>query len=63
LEPGDYTFVITNDIRYQETTYSISINVATLDWRFVDESVDESLEFGLVTEPVDVSLDFGTLAA
>jgi len=63
LEPGDYTFVITNDIRYQETTYSISINVATLDWRFVDESVEESLEFGLVTEPVDVSLDFGTLAA
>lgn len=63
LEPGEYTFVITNDIRYQETTYSISINVATLDWRFVDESIEESLDFGPVTEGAETLLDFGSLAA
>jgi hypothetical protein len=62
LEPGEYTFVITNDIRYQETTYSISINVATLDWRFVDESIEESLDFRLVTEGAETLLDFGSLA-
>jgi hypothetical protein len=48
LEPGDYTFLITNDIRYLETTYSISINVAVLDWRFVAEDIEESLDFGSV---------------
>ena len=63
LEPGEYTFVITNDIRYQETTYSISINVATLDWRFVDEGIEESLDFGAITEGAETLLDFGSLAA
>jgi hypothetical protein len=63
LEPGEYTFVITNDIRYQETTYSISINVAALDWRFVDEGIEESLNFGSITEGAETLLDFGSLAA
>jgi hypothetical protein len=56
-------FLITNDIRYQETTYSISINVAVLDWRFVDESVEDALNFDLITESAETVIDFGTLAA
>ena len=63
LNPGEYVFLITNDIRYQETTYSISINVASLDWRFVDESIDDSLDFMLITEAAETDIDFGTLAA
>jgi hypothetical protein len=63
LDPGEYMFLITNDIRYQETTYSISINVAVLDWRFVDETVEDSLDFTLITESAETVIDFGTLAA
>ena len=39
LEKGKYLFVITNDIRYIETTYSIGLNVSVLDWRFVKENI------------------------
>lgn len=63
LAPGTYLFLITNDIRYLETTYSIGINVASLDWRFVYESVDEFLNFGLVTDSAEDVIDFGSLAA
>ncbi len=63
LDPGEYTFVITNDIRYQETTYSISVNIAVTDWRFVAESVEDSLDFRSVAESAETFLDFGTLAA
>lgn len=62
LDPGEYMFLITNDIRYLETTYSISINVASLDWRFVAESVEESLDFGSITEGAETVIDFGSLA-
>ena len=63
LDPGEYSFVITNDIRYQETTYSIGVNVAITDWRFVAEDVEEALDFRFVTESAETQLDFGTLAA
>lgn len=64
LSPGVYLFLITNDIRFIETTYSITISVASLDWRFVTEGIDDSLEFGLVTGAVEgETIDFGTLAA
>jgi hypothetical protein len=63
LDPGEYMFLVTNDIRYQETTYSISINVATLDWRFVNEDIEELLDFGSVLESTDSVVDFGSLAA
>jgi len=62
LEPGEYMFLITNDIRYLETTYSIGINVSLLDWRFVAEAVEESLDFGLVTAGAERVIDFGGLA-
>ena len=61
LDPGDYLFLITNDIKYLETTYSIGINIATTDWRFVNESIDESLEFGLVATAAASAIDFGSV--
>jgi hypothetical protein len=61
LAPGDYLFLITNDIKYLETTYSIGINIATTDWRFVNESIDESLEFGLVATTAASAIDFGSV--
>jgi len=61
LESGEYLFLITNDIRYLETTYSISVQVSVNDWRFTAETVDEQLEFGLLTDPVITRFDFGSL--
>ena len=65
---GKYLFVITNDIRYLETNYSIGLNVSVLDWRFVNESIEEQINFGLVTETIVSStgaaggrVDFGDL--
>ena len=52
LKIGKYLFVITNDIRYLETNYSIGLNVSVLDWRFVNEIVEEQINFGLITESV-----------
>ena len=61
LEPGEYLFLITNDIRFLETNYSLSINVSVVDWRFVNEIVDESIDFGLVSATAASTLDFGDL--
>ena len=61
LGPGTYMFLITNDIRYLETTYSITIGVSITDWRFVAEAVEESLDFDLVTEGTEESIDFGLI--
>jgi len=62
LEPGNYLFLITNDIRYLETSYSISISVSLADWRFVTEEVDTELDFGSVTIGANELNDFGGLA-
>jgi len=59
LLPGDYIFLITNDIRYLETTYSITLESFLNDWRYVYEDVDEALDFRFVTETVDTVIDFG----
>lgn len=61
LEPGEYSFVITNDIRFIETSYSISITVGVTDWRFVTEPVDIALDFRFVYEPATETADFGGL--
>jgi hypothetical protein len=61
LVPGTYIFLITNDIRYLETTYSITLESFLNDWRFVAEPVEESLDFGLITTPVTATLDFGSV--
>jgi len=61
LDEGNYLFLITNDIRYLETNYSISLNVSVLDWRFVNEGVDESINFGFVANSAEAVLDFGSI--
>tara|TARA_Y100001938_G_scaffold36170_1_gene49860 strand:+ start:15 stop:692 length:678 start_codon:yes stop_codon:yes gene_type:complete len=63
LDPGEYIFLITNDIRYLDTTYSISVNVTDLDWEFINEAVVEQTSFGKIDEGAASSIDFGTLAA
>jgi len=59
LPPGDYIFLITNDIRYLETTYSFSLEAFDNDWGYVYEDVEEALDFGLVTEVAGSFMDFG----
>jgi len=61
LQPGKYLFVITNDIRYQETEFSISLVGFSIDWRFINEPADESTNFGLITEQVLATIDFGSI--
>ena len=61
LGVGNYLFLITNDIRYLETNYSISLNVSVVDWRFVSENILESINFGLVTNLAESTLDFGSI--
>ena len=63
LDPGKYLFLITNDIRYLETTYSIDLNVNSLDWRFVNEAIDETVDFSSVSDGVSGSIDFGTITS
>ena len=61
LGVGKYLFVITNDIRYLETNYSIGLNVSVLDWRFVKENAEEQINFGLITQNVLSTVNFGNL--
>ena len=62
LGVGKYLFVITNDIRYLETTYSIGLNVSVLDWRFVFENIEEQIDFGLITaQQVTGTVNFGNI--
>ena len=62
LNKGKYLFVITNDIRYLETTYSIGLNVSVLDWRFVNENIDEQIDLGLVSsQQVTSTVNFGNI--
>ena len=61
LDKGNYLFLITNDIRYLETNYSINLNVSVLDWRFVTEGITESLNFGDVDATAESILDFGSI--
>jgi len=61
LGVGKYLFVITNDIRYLETNYSIGLNVSVLDWRFVKENAEEQINFGLITQNALSTVNFGNL--
>lgn len=61
LQPGKYLFVITNDIRYQETEFSISLVGFSIDWRFINEPADESANFGALTDQVTSTIDFGSI--
>jgi hypothetical protein len=46
IPEGDYIILITNDIRYLETNYSLTISIADLDWRYDNESATEFADFG-----------------
>ena len=59
LAKGEYLFLITNDIRYLETTYAISLNVNVLDWGLVKDNFDLALNWGLITQNYDEMLNFG----
>ena len=62
LDKGKYLFVITNDIRYLETTYSIGLNVSVLDWRFINENIEEQIDLGLVSAQQIIStVNFGNI--
>lgn len=62
LDPGTYIILITNDIRYIETTYSFTLNSTLSDWRYVNEVASQSLDFGLDTEnPPNALFDFGSV--
>ena len=60
LEKGKYLFVITNDIRYLETTYSIGLNVSVLDWRLTVETTEEQINFGQIDGEIKDSINFGS---
>ena len=62
LGKGEYIFLITNDIRYLETTYAISLNVNVLDWGLVKDSFDLAINWGLITQTYDEMLDFGEVS-
>jgi hypothetical protein len=61
LEPGTYIILITNDIRYLETTYSITLEAFLTDWRFVNEDIEEALDFRFVNEGAETLIDFGSI--
>ena len=61
LGPGTYIILITNDIRYLETTYSITLEAFLTDWRYVAEDIEESLDFLYVYEGADTLIDFGSI--
>ena len=63
LDRGNYLFLITNDIRYLETNYSISVNVTDVDWGLINKPIKEETNFGKVNEGIVSEIDFGTLAA
>jgi len=63
LDIGNYMFVITNDIRYQETEYSITLGSFSIDWRFVLEVADEAINFDLITTPAESIINFGSIFA
>jgi hypothetical protein len=46
LPAGDYIILITNDFRYLETVYSLTITIANLDWRYDTESASDFGDFG-----------------
>ena len=61
LDVGTYFACITNDFRYIDTDFSLTLNAFNTDWRYVDEEVEETIEFGLVTGSTDSILDFGSV--
>jgi len=60
LDSGEYLFLITNDIKFLETEYSITLNVNILDWGQTKLSTVDQIDFGTLTETPLTELDFGS---
>ena len=63
LNPGEYLFLITNDIRYLETEYSITVNVNKVDFEVINESAVENIDFGLVINSAADDINFGQIVS
>jgi len=61
LSAGTYIILVTNDIRYLETTYSFTISSLLGDWRYVTEAPVEDLDADLITNGVDIIYDLGSV--
>ena len=61
LPNGEYLFVITNDIRYQDTEFSITLSGSSIDWRLITEVVEEKTDFGNITQGVLSQINFGNI--
>jgi len=61
LDPGEYLFLITNDIRYLETEYDITVNVNKVDFEVINEPAVENIDFGLVLNSAADEINFGTI--
>ena len=60
LDSGEYLFLITNDIKFLETEYSITLNVNILDWGQTNLSTVDQIDFGTLTDTPLTELDFGS---
>jgi hypothetical protein len=58
---GNYVVLITNDIRYLETNYSLTLQIANIDWRYDKDSVEESADFGSTASPGSFKIDLGSV--
>jgi len=59
---GEYIILITNDIRYLETTYSLTLNIAHLDWKYIAEAVQDFSDFGSTATQDRRTWDQGAIA-
>lgn len=61
LDAGTYVILITNDIKFLETTYSFTLSTIISDWRYVAEPAGDFLDFDTVLAGVTTTIDFGNL--
>jgi len=61
LDVGTYVILITNDIKFLETTYSFTLTTVIADWRFVAEPFADFLDFSNVTGASSTIIDFGSV--
>ena len=63
LDPGEYLFLITNDIRYLETEYDITVNVNKVDFEFINQVTVENIDFGQIVNTIADEINFGEIVS
>ena len=63
LDPGEYLFLITNDIRYLETEYDITVNVNKVDFELINEAAIENIDFGQIVNSAADEINFGQVVS